>query len=80
VVNRQFPFKLVISSVGYEPQEIEIKNAGSKIAVQLNAQNYLANEVVVTASRSSEKLMRSPVSIEKLDIRALKETPSASFL
>jgi iron complex outermembrane receptor protein len=79
VVNRQFPFKLVISSVGYEPQEIEIKNAGSKIAVQLNAQNYLANEVVVTASRSSEKLMRSPVSIEKLDIRALKETPSASF-
>jgi outer membrane cobalamin receptor len=79
VVNRQFPFKLVISSVGYEPQEIEIKNAGSKIAVQLNAQNYLANEVVVTASRSAEKLMRSPVSIEKLDIRALKETPSASF-
>ena len=79
VVNRQFPFKLVISSVGYEPQEIEIKNAGSGIAVQLNAQNYLANEVVVTASRSSEKIMRSPVSIEKLDIRALKETPSASF-
>lgn len=79
VVNRTFPFKLVISSVGYEPQEIEIRNAGSKIAVQLNAQNYLANEVVVTASRSSEKLMRSPVSIEKLDIRALKETPAASF-
>ena len=35
--------------------------------------------MVVTASRTSEKLMRSPVSIEKLDLKALKETPAASF-
>lgn len=79
IVNQRFPFRLMISSVGFEQQEIEVKNAGSKIAVQLNTQTYLANEVVVTASRGTEKLLRSPVSIEKLDIRALKETPSASF-
>lgn len=79
VINQKFPFKLVVSSIGFTPQEIEIKNSNSKIAIQLTSQTFLANEVVVTASRVSEKILKSPVSIEKLDIRALKETPAASF-
>jgi iron complex outermembrane recepter protein len=79
IVNQKLPFTLIISSVGFAPQEIEIKNASSRLAIQLTTQTYLANEVVVTASRTSEKLLRSPVNIEKLDIKALKETPAASF-
>lgn len=79
VVNQKFPFTLVVSSIGFAPQELEVKSAGSKLAIQLTTQSFIANEVVVTASRSAEKLLRSPVSIEKLDIKALKETPAASF-
>ena len=79
VVNQKFPFKIVITSVGFSQQEIEIRNAGSRLAIQLTSQTFLANEVVVTASRASEKILKSPVSIDKLDIRALKETPAASF-
>ena len=79
VVNQKFPFALVITSVGYGSQEVEVRNPNSKLSIQLSTQSYLANEIVVTASRQGEKLMRSPVTIEKLDIRALKETPSPSF-
>ena len=79
VINQKFPFVLVVSSVGFTPQEIELKNANSKLAIQLTSQTFLANTVVVTASRTSEKVLKSPVSIEKLDIRSLKETPAASF-
>ncbi len=79
VTSQKFPFRLVISSIGFAPEELEIKNSNSKIAIQLTSQTFLANEVVVTASRVSEKILKSPVSIEKLDIRALKETPAASF-
>lgn len=79
VTNQKFPFSLVISSVGYAPQEIEVKTLGDKLHVQLTTQTYIANEVVVTASRKNEKLLTSPVTVEKLDIRALKETPAASF-
>ena len=79
VTNQKFPFTIVISSVGFAPQEIVIKNPNTNLAVQLSTQNYLANEIVVTASRKAEKLLQSPVSIEKLDIKALKETPAASF-
>lgn len=79
VTSQKFPFRLVITSIGFEPQEVEIKNSKSNVAIQLVSQTFLANEVVITASRVSEKILRSPVSIEKLDIRALKETPAASF-
>ena len=79
VINQKFPFTVVISSIGFAPQEIEIRGASSKLAIQLTSQTFLANQVVVTASRTSEKILKSPVSIEKLDIRALKETPAASF-
>ncbi|HMJ48441.1 MAG TPA: carboxypeptidase-like regulatory domain-containing protein, partial [Ferruginibacter sp.] len=79
VVNQKFPLTVVITSIGFSPQEIEIKNASSKLSIQLTTQTFLANEVVVTASRSAEKILKSPVSIEKLNIRALKETPAASF-
>ena len=79
VINQKFPFVLVVSSIGFTPQEIELKNANSKLSIQLTSQTFLANTVVVTASRTSEKVLKSPVSIEKLDIRSLKETPAASF-
>lgn len=79
VINQKLPFRIVISSIGFTNQEIEVKSINDKLAIQLTTQTYIANEVVVTASRTSEKLMRSPVSIEKLDLRALKETPAASF-
>lgn len=79
VLNQKFPLKLIITSVGFATQEIEIKGASSKLSVQLYTQSLLSNEVVVTASRTAEKILKSPVSIEKLDIKALKETPAASF-
>ena len=79
VINQKLPFRIVISSIGFTNQEVEVKSINDKLAIQLTTQTYISNEVVVTASRTSEKLMRSPVSIEKLDLRALKETPAASF-
>ncbi|MEO8413135.1 MAG: carboxypeptidase-like regulatory domain-containing protein [Ginsengibacter sp.] len=79
VINQKFPFRVVVSSIGFSPQEIEIINLMMKVTVQMNTQTFIANEIVVTGSRKPEKLLQSPVSIEKLDIRALKETPAASF-
>ena len=79
VINQKLPFTLIISSIGFAPQELEVKSTNTKLAIQLTSQTFLANEVVVTASRTSEKILKSPVSIEKLDLKALKETPAASF-
>src|SRR3954466_7456577 len=79
VVNKQIPFTIVFSGVGFSEKEVPVTKENEQLQIQLFTQSYYANEVVVSATRSSERIMQSPVTIEKLDIRALKETPSASF-
>ena len=55
VINQKYPFTIVVSSIGFAPQELQVKNPGSRLAIQLTTQTFMANEVVVTASRTSEK-------------------------
>jgi len=78
-VKIQFPFILTIRSLGYEMREVQVLNARERLLVELNTQDILANEVVVSASRVEEKVLQSPVAIEKLDIRAIKESPAPGF-
>ncbi|MFL5772629.1 MAG: TonB-dependent receptor domain-containing protein [Flavisolibacter sp.] len=76
---QRLPFTLVFTSIGFAPREIDITSLGSKLQVALSTQTVLGTEVVITASRVPESILRSPVAVEKLDIRAIKETPSPSF-
>lgn len=75
----KFPFILTFTSVGFQSQEFEVRGLDSKLAIALATQTVLGKEVVVTASRVEESRLKSPVAIEKLDIRAIKETPAPSF-
>jgi outer membrane receptor protein involved in Fe transport len=75
----KFPFTLIFSSVGFEQQEYQITGTDSKLDIELTTQTVLGKEVVVTASRVAENILKSPVAIEKLDIRAIRETPAPSF-
>lgn len=77
--NTDLPFTLVISMVGYQSQEKEITNGESDLTITLQEQVIMGQEVVVSASRMEESILQSPVSIEKMDIRAIRETPAASF-
>lgn len=73
------PFALVVSSVGYESQEIEVTGNRSDIKVSLKEQVMLGQEVVVSASRVEESVMQSPVTVEKMDIRGIRDNASPSF-
>jgi outer membrane receptor protein involved in Fe transport len=75
----KFPFILVFRVVGYAPREVTVVRPEDKIAVSLNTQAILGQEVVVTASRIEENILKSPVAIEKLNLRVLKESPAPSF-
>ena len=79
-VAQQPPFTLVFSMVGYTPFEIEISDAKtSSLKVELAEQTMLGQEVVVSASRVEESILQSPVSIEKMDILAIRDTPSDTY-
>ncbi len=74
------PFTLVFSMVGYTPQEVEITDANtSNLKIQLGEQTMLGQEVVISASRVEESILQSPVSIEKMDILAIRDTPADTY-
>ncbi len=75
----KFPFTILVNSVGYENQEFLVENEKASINFQLNPQVLLINEVVVSASRTEESILKSPVAIDKLDIIAIRETPAPTF-
>ncbi len=73
------PFTLVVSSVGYQTQQVVVTGNRSDMAIVLNEQVLLGQEVVVSGSRVPEEIMKSPVSVEKIDARSIRESPAASF-
>ncbi len=75
----QPPFTLVVSSVGYQRQEIEVQSSTTSVSVKLAESTEVMDEVVFAASRVDESILESPVSIEKLDIRDIRTTPSMNF-
>jgi iron complex outermembrane receptor protein len=74
-----YPFFLVVNYMGTGNQEIEVKDANSKINIELTTSEIAADEVVVTASRVEESAQKSPVAIEKLDIKTIKASPAPTF-
>lgn len=72
------PFKLVFSYVGYENQEFDVTGSIT-LDVILSTGAIMANEVVISASRVEEKILESPVTIEKLDPQAIKASSSADY-
>lgn len=73
------PFTVVVSSVGFQTQEFVINGNRTDLNVALKEQVTLGQEVIVSASRVAEDEMKSPVSVEKMDIRAIQSTPAATF-
>lgn len=78
-VNQEPPFTLVFSMVGYTTQEFEITSQTNTLDVELMEVSILGQEVIVSASRVEESVLQSPVSIEKMDIIAIRNAPTASF-
>ena len=79
-VDQAPPLTLVFSFIGFETQEIEITNATTAdLQIGMAEQSLLGQEIVVSASRVEESILESPVSVEKMDIRAIRESAAPSF-
>ena len=78
-VNKPLPFVLHFSYVGYASKDIEIKSSSTPVVVKLDQQMLLGQEVVVSASRIEENILRSPVSIEKMNLHDLEQISTSNF-
>lgn len=79
ITAKSLPATLVLTSVGYDAQEVTVNSASEKVSVSFVPSNTLGQEVVVSASRVPEKIMESPVSIERVNAAQLRAAPAANF-
>ena len=73
------PFTLVISSVGYANKEVTVTGNNQNLDITIEPSFTLGDEVVVAASRVPERILESPVSIERIGSAAIRNTPQASY-
>ncbi len=72
------PFTIRVSSVGFETLEQQVTSNDQTLDFQLKEGNEL-DEIVISASRTPERVFESPVSIERFGIKEIKNTASADF-
>jgi len=78
-VNAPRPFVIAVTGVGFARQEFTITDANATLNIVLKEQALLGQEVVVSASRVEESVLKSPVTVEKLGLRDIQSTPSTNF-
>ena len=79
-VKQAYPITIRISMVGYESQQIDVTEANaSGLNISLAEQTIMGQEVIISASRVEGSILESPVTVEKMGILAIKNTPSSDF-
>jgi outer membrane receptor protein involved in Fe transport len=76
---KSYPVTLVFSSVGFANKEVTLNAASSTVEVVLEPSFTLGNEVVVSASRVPERILESPVSIERVSTAAIRNTAATNY-
>ncbi|MFT4526382.1 MAG: iron complex outermembrane receptor protein [Bacteroidia bacterium] len=73
------PFSLTISYIGYLKKEMEVTSLSSPIKIDLETDAIMLKSVEIVESRISEKQQESALTVESMDIIAIKATPAANF-
>ena len=73
------PFVIKVSAVGFETKTINITSSNQNVSVVLKDEETKLDEIVVSASRTPERVIESPVTIERMGIQEIKNTTAATF-
>src|SRR6218665_1045877 len=73
------PFDLEISSVGYGTQKVSVSSNNQKVTTILADEETKLDEIVVSASRTPERVLESPVTIERMSLKEIKGTTAATY-
>ncbi|MCF7559746.1 TonB-dependent receptor [Sabulilitoribacter multivorans] len=76
--NQDPPFSVQASSVGFETVTMEVTTNNQTLNFVLKEGTSL-DEVVISASRTPERIFESPVTVERLGLKEIKNTASADF-
>ncbi|MBA4276766.1 TonB-dependent receptor [Flavobacterium sp.] len=79
ISSKSLPFTIEVTSLGHETKKVNIASNNQNVSIKLNDAQTALSEVVVSASRTPERVLESPVTIERMGIKEVKRTASPSF-
>ncbi|MEZ4775352.1 MAG: TonB-dependent receptor [Bacteroidia bacterium] len=74
-----FPLTLEISLFDFITTYVIVEEETELLAIVLRPENTFSEEIVVSASRIEERILESPVSIEKFTLMKIRETPGVDI-
>ena len=75
----RLPVVLQVSFIGYGIKSITVSSTQEKLEVKLIPDQILIGAAEVVGSRISEKQKQAPLTVETMDLIAIKEAPSGNF-
>ena len=78
-VSQKVPYTLVFSSVGFTDKEVVVNGNTGSLSVSLTPSFVLGSDVVVAASRVPEKVLESPVTIERISAANIRNAPASGY-
>ncbi|HRH50176.1 MAG TPA: TonB-dependent receptor [Panacibacter sp.] len=76
---QKLPFTLIVGSVGFTSKEVEYTTSGQVLNIEIEASFALGQDIVVAASRLPERILESPVSIERVNAATIRNAPGANY-
>lgn len=73
------PVVLQVSYIGFDQREVTITAITKNLKIDLQEAGILLESIQVTGHRITDKLKESALTVEALDLLAIKETPSDNF-
>lgn len=72
------PQTLVVSAFGFKTEEVSVISFEKRVNVVLK-ENLLLDQVIISASRVPERIIESPVTVERLGLADIRKNTSNSF-
>ena len=77
--SEQPPFQLQVTAIGFANFVAEVTTNNQTLSVVLAEASTFLDEIVISASRTPERIFESPVSVERFGLKEIKNTTAESF-
>ncbi len=77
--SEQPPFKLRFTSIGFSDYISDVTSNNQTLTIVLTETSTILDEIVISASRTPERIFESPVSVERFGLKEIKNTTAESF-
>lgn len=75
----KLPVTLVVSSVGFESQEVSVSDVSKPIEVNFVVITTPGVDIVIAASRAPQRLLEAPVTVERMSSTTIRNVPAPSY-